>query len=269
MLKSNDATSINTTSIPNTSTAVVDRTAPVFQSAATNTNGTQIILTYDEALSSTTAAPSSYSITLNGMTFSPTAVSISGSTVILTVGTNIVSGESVSVSYTAPTASGLTSNSAAQDLSGNDAASLSNTTVTNNSNGQPDVTPPAVSTVTFSGTQVTLTLNEPLSSTSAGTSQYTVFVGNTPVSPTAVTISGQTVVLTVPSSIPAGTIIAVSYTAPLPAASNTSNQALQDVRGNDAASFNTSNQPTSTSWEWVGGQPTQGCPSAGSAYKES
>jgi uncharacterized repeat protein (TIGR02059 family) len=265
----NDAISINTTSIVNTSEAVVDRTVPVLQSAATNTSGTQIILTYNESLSSTTAVPSDYSITLNGMTFSPTAVSISGSTVILTVGTNIVTGESVSVSYTAPTPSGATTNSAVQDLSGNDAVSLTNTTVTNNSNGQPDLTSPIVSSVAYSGTQVTLTLNEPLSSTSAGASQYTVFVGNTPVTPNAVTISGQTVVLTLPSSIPAGTIIAVSYTAPLPAASNTSNQALQDLRGNDAASFNTSTQSTGTSWEWVGGQPTQGCPSAGSAYKNS
>lgn len=265
----NDATSINTTSIPNTSTAVVDRTAPVFQSAATNSNGTQIILTYNEALSSTTAAPSSYSITLNGMTFSPTAVSISGSTVILTVGTNIVSGESISVSYTAPTPSGATSNSAVQDLSGNDAASLTNTSVTNNSNGQPDLTPPAVSTVTYSGNQVTLTLNEPLSSTTAAADKFTVFVGNDPISPTAVTISGQTVVLTLPSSIPAGSIVAVSYTAPSPAVSNSSNTALQDIRGNDALSFNTSNQPTSTSWEWVGGQPSQTCPGAGSAYPNS
>lgn len=265
----NDAGSITATSIPNTSTAVVDRTAPVFQSAATNLNGTQIILTYDESLSSRTAVPSDYSITLNGMTFSPTAVSVSGSTVVLTVGTNIVSGESVSVSYTAPTPSGATSNSAVQDLSGNDAASLTNTSATNNSNGQPDLTPPAVSAVTYSGNQVTLTLNEPLSSTTAAADKFTVFAGNDPISPTAVTISGQTVVLTLPSSIPAGSIVAVSYTAPSPAVSNSSNTALQDIRGNDALSFNTSNQPTSTSWEWVGGQPTQSCPGAGSAYPNS
>lgn len=265
----NDAGSITATSIPNTSTAVVDRTAPVFQSAATNLIGTQIILTYDESLSSRTAAPSDYSITLNGMTFSPTAVSVSGSTVVLTVGTNIVSGESVSVSYTAPTPSGASTNSAVQDLSGNDASSLTNTSVTNNSNGQPDLTPPAVSTVTYSGNQVTLTLNEPLSSTTAAADKFTVFAGNDPISPTAVTISGQTVVLTLPSSIPAGSIVAVSYTAPAPAVSNSSNTALQDIRGNDALSFNTSNQPTGTSWEWVGGQPSQTCPGAGSAYPNS
>jgi uncharacterized repeat protein (TIGR02059 family) len=265
----NDAISINTTSITNTSTAVVDRAVPVFQSAATTTNGTQIVLTYNEALSSTTALPADYTITLNGMTFSPTAVSVSGSTVTLTVGTNIVAGESVSVSYTAHTSSGSTTNSAIQDLSGNDATSLSNTAVTNNSTSQPDVTPPTVSTLAFSGTQVTLTLNEPLSSTSATADKYTVFVGNTAVTPIAVSVTGQTIVLTMPSTIPAGTIVAVSYTAPSPAVSNSSNQALQDLRGNDAASFNSSTQPTSTNWEWVGGTPTQTCPGSGSAYPNS
>lgn len=265
----NDAISINTTSIPNTSTAVVDRAAPVLQSVATTTNGTQIVLSYDESLSSTAALLTDYTISLNGITFSPTAISVSGSTVTLTVGTNIVAGESVSVSYTAPTSSGSTTNSAVQDLSGNDAASLSNTAVTNNSTSQPDVTPPTVSAVAFSGTQVTVSLNEPLSLTTATADKYTVFVGNTAVTPTAVTISGQTIVLTMPSTIPAGTIVAVSYTAPSPAVSNSSNLALQDLRGNDATSFNSSTQPASTNWEWVGGTPTQTCPGAGSAYPNS
>jgi hypothetical protein len=167
----------------------------------------------------------------------------------------------------APTAS-TAMNFAIQDLAGNDAAALANQSVTNGSTAGPDLTGPIPSTVAVSGTQVTITLNEFLSATSAGTDRYTVIVGNDAVVPTGVSISGQRVVLTLPSAVPSGSIVAVSYTAPAVNA-GTANAALQDVLGNDAASFNVTNQPTGTNWEWVGGTPTQTCPGSGSAYPNS
>ena len=104
---------------------------PIYASAATSTDGTKVILTYDETLSSTTAAKSAFSVTSGGVANTVTAVAISGSTVELTLSNTIYTGEAVTVAYTDPTA-GDDAN-AIQDGAGNDASSLSSTAVTNSS----------------------------------------------------------------------------------------------------------------------------------------
>ena len=78
----------------------IDSTAPTFSSAATNTAGTKVILTYNEALSSTTAATSAFAVTSGGSSNSVTAVAISGSTVELTLTTTVKNDEAVTVTYT-------------------------------------------------------------------------------------------------------------------------------------------------------------------------
>jgi outer membrane protein OmpA-like peptidoglycan-associated protein len=52
------------------------------------------------------------------------SISVSGSTVILTLGTPTAIGDVISVAYTAPTSNSATSNSAIQDIAGNDAISF-------------------------------------------------------------------------------------------------------------------------------------------------
>lgn len=104
--------------------------SPVFQSAATNTDGTKVILTYNKALSSTTAATSAFAVVVNSSAATVSSAAVSGSTVELTMGTAITNGQTVTVAYTDP--SGGEDANAVQDLAGNDAASLSATSVTNN-----------------------------------------------------------------------------------------------------------------------------------------
>jgi uncharacterized repeat protein (TIGR02059 family) len=260
-------TSVTNFPVTNNSTVEPERIAPVISSAIVNTAGTTLTLNYNEALNTKTALPANFEITINGQVFNPAGVTVSGSSVALAVGRTITNTDVVTVTYNAPTPS-TTSNFAIQDVVGNDAAAFLNRSVTNGSTAGPDLTGPVPSTLTVNGTQVTMTMNEFLSSTSAGTDRYTVFVGNNAVVPTAVSISGQNVVLTLPSAVPTGAIVSVSYTAPAVNA-GTSNAALQDVLGNDAASFNLTNQPTNSNWEWVGGTPTQTCPGSGSAYPNS
>ena len=108
-----------------------DDVSPTFVSAATNTAGTLVILTYNEALSSTTAATSAFAVTRAGSANAVTAVAVSGSTVELTVTDTIETGQAVTVAYTDP--SGSDDANAIQDLAGNDAATLGSTSVTNNS----------------------------------------------------------------------------------------------------------------------------------------
>jgi len=263
----NDMLSVSGVAAINSSSVAPDLRAPIFTSATANTTGTLLTLTYDETLISTTAPASAYTVTIDGVAFQPSAVAISGTTVQLTMGTAIQLGKTVTVSYTAPTTDSLASNAAVQDSSGNDSVSLVNASVSNFSTAGPDVTSPTLSNVTASGTTVTLTFNETLRSITAGTDKYTVFVGNDAVTVSGAVVSGSTVVLTLASAIPSGELVSVSYTAPT-SSTSTSNAAVQDYAGNDAASFSGNNRTTSTAWSWLG-TPTQTTSCSGELYADS
>jgi len=73
---------------------------------------------------------------------------VSGSTVILTLGTPAAIGDVISVAYTAPTPNSATSNSAIQDIAGNDAISFTTTaTVPSAPASAPDPEPTPTTTV--------------------------------------------------------------------------------------------------------------------------
>jgi uncharacterized repeat protein (TIGR02059 family) len=226
----NDAASFAATSVTNNSTA--DQSVPTFVSAAVNTAGTKVILTYSEALSATTADATAFAVVVGGSSRSVSSVAVSGSTVELTLASAVATGESVTVAYT--DASGSNDANAVQDSAGNDAGSLAATSVTNNADS---VSPSFVSAATNSaGDQVTLTFGEALSSTTAGASAFSVVVNGTAVTPSSVTVSGSTVVLAVSPAIQRGDTVTFLYTAPS-SDSSTSNAAVQDSIGNDVGSI--------------------------------
>jgi uncharacterized repeat protein (TIGR02059 family) len=247
----NDALAFTNTAVTNNSTVPGDVTAPTLVSASLNTAGTVLSLSYNETLNATTASALDFTVSVNGVPYSVSSVAISTSVVQLTLGSAVEAGRTVTVSYTAPTPNSWATNLAVQDSAGNDAVSLSAQAVTNNSTAGPDIAPPTLSSVNASGTTVTLQFNETLKSTpTPSLSTFTVFVGETPVVPTAISISGSSVSLTLPSSVPSGTEVRVSYLAPASSSANT-NAAIQDVIGNDALSFSGTTRPTSTTWNWV------------------
>lgn len=104
----------------------------------------------------------------------------------------------------------------------------------------PDSTAPSfVSAATSSdGAQVTLTYSEPLSTTTAPTTAFNVSVDGSAASITQATTSGNDVRLGLAASILPGQSVSVSYTAPTNNA-GTTNLAIQDATGNDAASLST------------------------------
>ena len=114
----NDAASLSSTAVTNNST--VAGTPPAFQSAATNTDGSKVILTYNEALSATTAAASAFTVTTAGSANAVTAVAINGSTVELTLTNAVKNDQAVTVAYADP--SNGNDNNAVQDSQGNDGA---------------------------------------------------------------------------------------------------------------------------------------------------
>jgi uncharacterized repeat protein (TIGR02059 family) len=107
-----------------------DTTAPVLVSAATNASGTAIVLTYDEVLSPTTSPTSAFTVTAGGVPVTVASLFVSGSTVVLTLGSPVRPGQAITVTYTDPTAAN--DEFAVQDLSGNDAASFTVIPVLNN-----------------------------------------------------------------------------------------------------------------------------------------
>ncbi len=110
-----------------------DTTPPVFQSAETSSDGTKIILTYNENLMNTVGgkpAASTFTVLVDGQERTVTNVVVTGMTVELTLVSPVTEGQSVTVAYTDPTAGNDAS--AIQDWAGNDAVSLPATPVTNN-----------------------------------------------------------------------------------------------------------------------------------------
>ena len=106
---------------------VVDTTPPTLRSATANTAGTQVTLTFNEPLNATTAVVGDFAVSVGTVSKSVSSISVSGSTVILTLGTPAAIGDVISVAYTAPTPNSATSNSAIQDIAGNDAISFTTT----------------------------------------------------------------------------------------------------------------------------------------------
>lgn len=170
---------------------VVDSIAPVIQSAVSNTAGTQITLTYNEALSGTP----NYTLS-GGKTISSQV--IAGSTVLITVTVPYVNGNIITVS-----GGGVT------DSIGNSVATLSNYSVTNNVPIADTTAPVATFNPVNSGTLINsgnpiITVNETIYTTSG------VLIDNTNISnhvelrltnsagtliASTVTISGNTITI--------------------------------------------------------------------------
>ena len=205
-----------------------DLVFPVFQSAATNTDGTKVILTYNKTLSTTTAAASAFAVVVDGSSSTVSSVATSGATVELTMQSGIQPSETVTVAYTDP--SGSDDANSIQDSNGLDAISLSTTSVTNN------VVPPAFQSAATDtiGSKVILTYNQTLSSTTAAASAFVVTDGGSAVTVSSVAVSGSTVELTMQSPITVGAAITVAYTDP--SGSDDAN-AVQSANGVDVASL--------------------------------
>ena len=122
-------------------------TTPPELSTAT-VDGTTLTLIYDEALDEN-SEPSSdaFSVTVGGTGRAVDGVSVSGSSVILTLGSAVASGATVTVSYAAPAD---TAAPRIQDDAGNPAASFSDQDVENNT--PPPANSPATGAPTISGT---------------------------------------------------------------------------------------------------------------------
>lgn len=111
---------------------VSDTIPPAFVNAATSDDGRKVIMTYGEALSSATAAGSSFVVHVNGSPVAVSSVAIGNNNraVELSLAAAVTHGQHVTVQYTDPSVDN--DSNAVQDAAGNDASSLPSIDVTNN-----------------------------------------------------------------------------------------------------------------------------------------
>ena len=214
-------------------------------SAFTSADATVVVLTYSEALLASQAPEASvFTVTCNGVANPVAAVEVVGSEVRLTLQNKLssTSGNAnlLTVAYTAPASDSATTNVALQDTTGNDASSITSPRLINNHVF--DLLAPTFSSATSSkdGQQITLTFSQTLDALkTADASAYSVQItenGSTrSVVVDTVAVSGATAVLTLHERLSnASAGLAVSYTDP---SSANDARALQDLAGNDVASF--------------------------------
>ena len=136
-----------------------DITPPTLQSAAVN--GNTLTLTFSESLDSVRGPQGNEAqVLVNGTANPITNGVISGNTATLTLQNAVLSGQTVTFSYTDPSAANDLY--ALQDLAGNDIASTpSPVAVTNNTVGG-DTTPPTLPSAVVVNNILTLTYNEAL-----------------------------------------------------------------------------------------------------------
>ena len=200
-----------------TNETVTNNTAPILSTATVD--GTALVLTYDGALDpSSRPAASAFAVRVATVARAVSSVAISGTAVTLTLSSTVTSGQAVTVSYTVPATNPI------QNTGGHDAAAFTNETVTNN-------TAPILSTATVDGTALVLTYDGALDPSSRpAASAFTVRVGGSPRTVSAVAISGTAVTLTLSSRVMARQTVIVSYAVP-------ATNRIRDVGGNNAAAF--------------------------------
>ena len=191
----NDAASLIDQTILNVS-VVTDSTAPKFLRAVMASNGFSITLTYDEVLDDGNGPRTGdFTVTVDDVSAEPSQVSLSGRTVLLRLGTGVLSLQDVTVSYTDPT--GDDDSNAIQDAAGNDAVSLVDQGVANASTVLDEVAPVFQSATTSTdGAKIILTYDEILDSANKpATANFGITVQGEARGASTVTVIGKTVEL--------------------------------------------------------------------------
>jgi uncharacterized repeat protein (TIGR02059 family) len=207
----------------------LDAIAPTLLSASAA--GSTITLSFNEGLDTNSKPNTNQFIVLSGgSSRSVSSVSISGAQVVLTLGSAVSSGQSVTISY-------LGGTPAVKDLNGNAASAFSNVAA---NNGSVAVT---LASAAVSGSDITLTYSQALRTTSIpAASQFIVKVNGAIRTVSNVSVSGSTVRLQLLQAVTAGNTVTVNY------AANTSN-ALQTITGEAIGSL--SDYPVSNQSTWV------------------
>jgi uncharacterized repeat protein (TIGR02059 family) len=218
------AATINAQTVTNNVVAVTV-TPTYVSSSIVNASPSVLTMIYSTALANIVPAASAFTVRVNSATRSVTAVSVSGTNVLLTLSSPVVNGNVVTVAYTKPATYPL------QSTSGGQAATISAQTVTNNVSPV-TVTPAYVSSSidNASPAVLTMTFSTILASIVPAASAFTVTVNSAVRTVTAVSVSGTYVLLTLSSPAVNGNVVTVAYSKP-------ATNPLQSTSGGQAATI--------------------------------
>ena len=186
---------------------------------AARVGGTTLLLIYDEPLDpDSVPTPDDFIVRVDGTNRAVDSVAVAGSTVTLTLASEVTSGQTVRLDYDVPTSNPI------QDTAGNDALGITGTVTV-------DVRAPLLRWATVRDTTVALIYDEALDTGSVpAASAFTVTVDSTARTVNAVAVADSVVTLTLASAVTSGQTVTLDYAVP---ASNP----IQDLVGNDAAAL--------------------------------
>ena len=185
-------------------------------------SGNSIVLTFNRPLAAlSTYAYQQFTVRWGGQTISVSNATTSGSNLVLTVGSYWSANDAVAVTYT-PGAYPL------RDTAGNYVNAFTDFYVTN----PYDTQPPQLIEVTASGNKIVLTYNEGLNANSVPSkSSYSVVAGGKAVTISSVTVKGNTVELTLASSLAANEPVILTYVPASPYLTDLSGNRAPEVIG--------------------------------------
>lgn len=223
-LTGNAAAYLNAQAVTNTSDTTLPR--PV----SGTLNGSTLVLTFNKSLQAlASGASTQFIVKLNGSSQGISQASASGSTLTLSLYGSGSAMQSVSVSY-------VPGSAPLRDQSGNAAAAFTDFYVQNIN----DSTPPQLVSAVASGTSVRLNYNEGLLASPAPLkSSFSVVSNGQPVAISAVTVTNNTVDITLAQAPSANALIYISYIPGTPG--------IVDLSGNPAPAINAYNATVGTS----------------------
>ena len=243
-LAGNDAATFLTARAVTNNTPEPDTTAPSLVSATVN--GATLVLTYDEALDPNSVPDSgnAWGVRVAGLLVGArNNVAISGRKVTLTLASAVTRGQTVTITYD----TSIAGTNPIQDLAGNDAATFLTARAVTNNTPEPDTTAPSLVSATVNGATLVLTYNEALDPNSvpdSGNAWGVRVAGLLVGARNNVAISGRKVTLTLASAVTRGQTVTITYDTSI-AGTNP----IQDLAGNDAATFLTARAVTNNTPE--------------------
>jgi uncharacterized repeat protein (TIGR02059 family) len=198
------AATISARNVTNNVAAVI----PAYlNSVIENATPSRLEMSYSLTLANIVPAPSAFTVRVNNVTRTVNSVSVSGTKVYLTLASQAVYGDIITVAYTKP------ANSPLQAVSGGQAATISAKNVTNNI-AVP--IPVYVSSVIENAnpSRLEVTYNIVLANIVPASSAFTVRVNNVTRAVSSVSVSGTKVYLTLASPVVSGESVTVAYSKP-------------------------------------------------------
>jgi uncharacterized repeat protein (TIGR02059 family) len=198
---------------------------PVYSgSAVENGTPTTLEITYNLPLATTIPPSGAFNVTVNSVVRSVNTVAISGAKVLLTLVTPVIYGDVVTVAYTKPATNSL------QTPSGGQVATFSAQSVTNRIINPVSLVYTNSAVGNDSPAKLEIYFNLSLANSLPSVSAFSVRANSNPINVTLVTISANSVILSLATEIVFGEVVTVSYTKPA------SNQ-LQSTSGLLASNF--------------------------------